>query len=102
MSNNDKPEVKKASLSNDEREMLVFYMREQVIREMEAEFWAGQKQHIMSGVMQRLALDPNKYSVNWQNAAEGEITYALKPQPDQPPMPVAVPGAEETKPEDTK
>lgn len=72
---------KHASLTNPEREELVYYLREATCRNMEANMWNERAGVVERKIIARLAVDPNKYDIDWSKSVdEGKITYKPKEQ----------------------
>lgn len=70
---------KHASLTNPEREELVFYLREASCRNIEANMWNERAGVVERKVIARLGLDVNKYEIDWSDSVEGgKVSYKLK------------------------
>lgn len=73
---------KQFELTNDEFEELVFYARERKIRQLEVEFWTTLGITLKQRVMQRLAINAQKVSVDWESVFDtGKIFVMPLPQP---------------------
>lgn len=74
-----KDSTKHASLTDEEREELVYYMREATSRNIEANMWNAKAGIVEKKVLSRLDLDPNKYEINWSESIhKGKISYDKK------------------------
>lgn len=74
-----KTKEKKSSLTHEEQEELVYYLREATSRNLEAQFWNMKAGSVERKILARIDVDPNEFEVDWSQSMEkGIITYHKK------------------------
>ena len=70
---------KHASLTHEEQEELIYYLREATSRNLEARFWNKQAEGVEKKVLARLDINPEEYEIDWSGSVEGgKISYKKK------------------------
>lgn len=89
-------DVKKFSLTAEEIAELVFYAKEQKVREIEAKMWDQQLKFVELRIAKRLGMDSKEFSFDWNKAMQtGELQVQKIEQPK------VILGNEETKPNES-
>lgn len=71
--------IKKASLTHNEQEELVYYLREAMSRNIEAQAWNARAAKVEHDICKRLGLDPDLYEFDWTLSMEkGVVNYKKK------------------------
>ena len=86
MSKKNKPvknkNVKTFSISNLMMADLMFFLRPFKERQQEAMFWSKRLQQVQKEIIRDQAIDPDKYSVDWEKAYEtGKVVCVKIPKP---------------------